>query len=169
MTVNRSRGATGYIERQTEGERERERKRERVWLDHEGIRLVIPSSLRLLNFPPFHPSPRSLPTVYTSSTRERLWRRASKRRAEGAGSRLHKITRMPSHLFSCHHGCSRDIKRQFKDDWTMTHDTPAMHWQDGAAVRFLPLLSLYLPFLFSSLRLSFSPTAKKGTRREESS
>lgn len=137
-------------------QKEKEREGESGSVDHERIRLVIPSSLRLLNFPPFHPLPPPSPSSLSTVPRQRLWRRAPKRRTQ-AGSRLHKITRMPSHLFSCHHGCSRDIKRQFKDDWTMTHDTPAIG-QDGrfpfSSLSLFPLsflLSLSVSFAFLSL------------------
>jgi len=90
-------------------------------------------------------SPRRAPRVNEAATVGVVVRSA-----EQSGSRLHNH-RMPSHLFSCHHGCSRDIKRQFKDDWMMTHDTPAI----GRTTAFyIPLSRSHSLFPFLSLSLS---------------
>lgn len=114
-------------------------------LDHERIRLVISSSLRLLKLSTVS-SPRPCP----ASQRGGCSLASLARSAEQSGSRLHNH-RMPSHLFSCHHGCSRDIKRQFKDDWTMTHDTSAI----GRTTAFCTSSLLFS--LSFSLSICFSP------------
>ena len=123
-------------------------------LDHERIRLVISSSLRLLSFPPFH-----LPALCLASQRGGCsW--ASWHEAEQSGSHLHNH-HMPSHLFSCHHGCSRGIKRQFKNDWTMTHDTPAI----GRTTAFcIPLCCSHFVSLSLSLSLFLSVSASLSFR-----
>jgi len=125
----------------------------------------------------FEPPIIKLSTVssrHSARPRRLLLRRAGEAPSRQAGSRLHNH-RMPSHLFSCHHGCSRDIKRQFKDDWTMTHDTPAI-----GRTRLLVSLSLSLSlslflcfassppflFLFPSLYQVLSlPWRRAGSRR----
>jgi len=96
-------------------------------------------------------SPRRAPRVNEAATVGVVVRSA-----EQSGSRLHNH-RMPSHLFSCHHGCSRDIKRQFKDDWMMTHDTPAI---GRTTVFCTPLSRSHSLFPFLSL-----PWRRRGSRR----
>lgn len=137
-------------------------------MDHERIRLVISSSLRLLKLSTVS-SPRPCP----ASQRGGCSSASLARSAEQSGSRLHNH-RMPSHLFSCHHGCSRDIKRQFKDDWTMTHDTSAIGRTTAFCASSLSCShspSLYLSASLRSLSLSVSlaflslPRRRRGSRR----
>lgn len=149
---------------------------------HERIRLVISSSLRLLKvFIPLSGGGggREGCRRVASTARLRRLRPASKRRQhrrQVVASAI--IVCALSPLFVSPRMQPRDIKRQFKDDWTMTHDTRAIgrtaafSAPSSVAVSsfcFFCFLSFFLLAASCSYRpvvssfLSFSPTVARRT------
>lgn len=97
----------------------------------EGICRVIASSLRLLNCPvtvDFSPSVRSLGRRLFPFLSHRAEAPALSlaHRANRAGSRGHNRRVCPLTFFRVTTDSSGDIKRQFKNDWAMTHDASAI-------------------------------------------